>query len=176
MTYDDVDAVAAWGLAGSQAQVTAEEYMSSFRLGRGQPMDEHFPLCLHLTYEASSRVEVLRMDWVDPEVVGELLAEQVVEYEAYAAALLIPEQDSNSRGTMPCASCILTVGCDGHLDETRARVKRSRDGFPQKLHRWKVLGVYFRASECAYPAYALAMLESFVQNGHGVQIPSILVE
>ena len=172
----DSDRDAAWGLAGGQAQVTAEEFMSCFRLGRGEPMNESFPACLHLTYEASSRVDVLRMDWADREHILGLLVEQIVEHEAHAAALLIAERDSKSVGMMPCAFRILTVGCDGHLHESRARIKRSRHGLPEKLHRWKVLGVYVRASDCAFPDFALAMLEGFVRNGYGAQIPTVLFE
>lgn len=63
-------------------QVTAEEFMSSFRLGRGEPMNEYFPLCLHVASAANSRVEVLRMDWADREDVVELLTEQIVDHDA----------------------------------------------------------------------------------------------
>ena len=173
---DDGDATSAWGLAAGQAQVTAEEFMRSFRRGCAEPMNEYFPPCLHLTYGHDSRVEVLRMDWVDRDELIELLTEQIVVHNASGAALLISELDSKSQGMMPCAFRILTVGCDGHLHMTRAQIKRSRHGFPEKLRRWKVLEVECRASECMFPDYARAMLEGFVRNGTGTQIPSVVFE
>lgn len=90
--------------------------------------------------------------------------------------MIIPEYDAKARELIPCAFLNICVSHDALMSETRARVKRSRKGFHLTLGRWTLPNVPERASDCVHPDLMLAMLNGFVQNGRGDNLPSILFD